>query len=289
MPSSRLSSESSGDRVAGHAGHEDRVRSYIPMTAPVYATEGRVLPCPTNGASRNPRSVDLGSNSFHLLVGRIVDGQIYPLDSLREPVQLGAGLTADKRLDRAVQARALEALARFPSGFAGCRGMPSARSGRTRSGSQRTPPPSSAKRARRSASRSRSSPAAKRHASFISGRAGAAAGREPASCRRHRRRLHGADRRRGLKPKVMESLYMGCVSSSLQHFPDGRIDKKSLKAAALAARQELASSRAATCAPAGRRPSVPPEPHAASRASSWRTSSRRTASRAKGSTSCGTF
>jgi exopolyphosphatase/guanosine-5'-triphosphate,3'-diphosphate pyrophosphatase len=38
----------------------------------------------------------------------------------------------------------------------------------------------------------------------------------------------------------MESLYMGCVSSSLRHFPEGRIDKKSLKAAVLEARQELA-------------------------------------------------
>jgi exopolyphosphatase/guanosine-5'-triphosphate,3'-diphosphate pyrophosphatase len=58
-------------------------------------------------------AVDLGSNSFHLLVGRIVDGQIYPLDTLREQTQLGAGLTADKKLDRASQARALEVLARF--------------------------------------------------------------------------------------------------------------------------------------------------------------------------------
>ena len=39
----------------------------------------------------------------------------------------------------------------------------------------------------------------------------------------------------------MESLYIGCVSSSLKHFPDGRIDKKSLKAAALEARHELAA------------------------------------------------
>ena len=28
-------------------------------------------------------AVDLGSNSFHLLIGRVVDGQVYPLDSLR--------------------------------------------------------------------------------------------------------------------------------------------------------------------------------------------------------------
>ncbi|HEY9531146.1 MAG TPA: hypothetical protein VIQ55_07130, partial [Burkholderiales bacterium] len=53
-------------------------------------------------------AVDLGSNSFHLAIGRVVDGQIYPLDSVREVVRLGGGLTADKRIDRATQARALE-------------------------------------------------------------------------------------------------------------------------------------------------------------------------------------
>ena len=58
-------------------------------------------------------AVDLGSNSFHLQIGRALDGQIYPLDSLREVVRIGAGLTADKRIDRATQARALEALRKF--------------------------------------------------------------------------------------------------------------------------------------------------------------------------------
>ncbi|HTL24985.1 MAG TPA: exopolyphosphatase, partial [Burkholderiales bacterium] len=58
-------------------------------------------------------AVDLGSNSFHLQVGRVVDGQIYALDSMREALRLGAGLTADKRIDRATQVRALEVLARF--------------------------------------------------------------------------------------------------------------------------------------------------------------------------------
>ena len=58
-------------------------------------------------------AVDLGSNSFHLQIGRVVDGQIYPLDAVREVVRLGAGLTADKRIDRATQAAALEALAKF--------------------------------------------------------------------------------------------------------------------------------------------------------------------------------
>jgi exopolyphosphatase/guanosine-5'-triphosphate,3'-diphosphate pyrophosphatase len=42
-----------------------------------------------------------------------------------------------------------------------------------------------------------------------------------------------------LRPKVMESLYMGCVSYTRRFFPDGRIDKKSMKAAELAAREQV--------------------------------------------------
>ena len=56
-------------------------------------------------------AVDLGSNSFHLEIGRVVGGQIYPLDALREVVRLGAGLTAEKRIDRATQARAMDCVA----------------------------------------------------------------------------------------------------------------------------------------------------------------------------------
>ena len=58
-------------------------------------------------------AVDLGSNSFHLQVGRVVGDQVYPLDSLREPVRLGAGLTRDKRIDEETQERALACLKRF--------------------------------------------------------------------------------------------------------------------------------------------------------------------------------
>ena len=58
-------------------------------------------------------AVDLGSNSFRLQVGRVVDDQIYTLDSLKESVRLASGLMPDKRLDAAAQARALDALRRF--------------------------------------------------------------------------------------------------------------------------------------------------------------------------------
>src|SRR3954466_15547820 len=58
-------------------------------------------------------AVDLGSNSFHLQVARVVGDQVYPLDSLREPVRLGAGLSEDKVLDEVSQQRALACLGRF--------------------------------------------------------------------------------------------------------------------------------------------------------------------------------
>ena len=44
----------------------------------------------------------------------------------------------------------------------------------------------------------------------------------------------------GLEPQLTESLYMGCLSYSLRFFPDGKIEKPRMKAAELAARQELA-------------------------------------------------
>src|SRR5688500_7762167 len=64
-------------------------------------------------------AADLGSNSFHLAVGRVVDDQIYPLDSLKETVRLATGLTADRNLDADAQERALEALKRFSERLAG--------------------------------------------------------------------------------------------------------------------------------------------------------------------------
>jgi len=62
-------------------------------------------------------AVDLGSNSFRLIVGRVEEtdagSQIYQVDALREPVRLAAGLSRDKMLDRASQVRGWDALKRF--------------------------------------------------------------------------------------------------------------------------------------------------------------------------------
>jgi exopolyphosphatase/guanosine-5'-triphosphate,3'-diphosphate pyrophosphatase len=58
-------------------------------------------------------AVDLGSNSFHMVVARNQHGQPSIVDRLREMVRLASGLDRDGRLDDASQERALGCLRRF--------------------------------------------------------------------------------------------------------------------------------------------------------------------------------
>jgi exopolyphosphatase / guanosine-5'-triphosphate,3'-diphosphate pyrophosphatase len=187
-------------------------------------------------------AVDLGSNSFHLEIGRVVDGQIYPLDAVREVVRLGAGLTAEKRIDRATQAAALEALAKFGERL---RGFPKAAVRAVGTNALRV---------------AKNSPQFLREAratlgfpiEVISGREEArliylgVAHSLPASVQRRLVVDIGGGSTEfiigtGLEPLLTESLYMGCVSYSLKYFPEGKIDKSRMRAAELAASQELAT------------------------------------------------
>lgn len=63
--------------------------------------------------TRDFAAVDLGSNSFHMVIARADGGQLRVLDRLREPVSLGSGLDNDNRLSDAARQRALTCLARF--------------------------------------------------------------------------------------------------------------------------------------------------------------------------------
>ena len=185
-------------------------------------------------------AVDLGSNSFHLAVGRVVDDQIYPLDSLKETVRLGSGLSADTHLDAETQERALAALKRFSERLAG---MP------------------------RQAVRAVGTNALRvaKNAAWFLRRAEATLGfpieiipgREEARLIYlgvvHSLPLSNQNRLvvdigggstefiigNKLKPKAIESLYMGCVSFTERYFPDGRIEKKALKQAELAVREQV--------------------------------------------------
>ena len=58
-------------------------------------------------------AVDLGSNSFHAVVAREIDGRPHLIDKLRERVALADGVLGGDRLDPGVEARALASLERF--------------------------------------------------------------------------------------------------------------------------------------------------------------------------------
>ncbi len=186
-------------------------------------------------------AVDLGSNSFHLQIGRVVDGQIYPLDSVREVVRLGGGLTAEKRIDRATQAKALETLAKFAERLRGFR-----RNAVRAVGTNALRVAKNAPQFLREARQVLGFPI-----EIISGREearliylGVAHALTVSSQKRLVVDVGGGSTEciigTGLEPRLTESLYMGCVSYSLRFFPDGKVDKSRMKAAETAARQELA-------------------------------------------------
>jgi exopolyphosphatase/guanosine-5'-triphosphate,3'-diphosphate pyrophosphatase len=187
-------------------------------------------------------AVDLGSNSFHLAVGRVVDSQIYPLDSLREPVRLGGGLTADKRIDRATQARALEALAKFGERL---RGFPkqAVRVVGTNTLRVAKNAPQFLRDARDALGFPIEVIAGREEARLIY--VGVAHSLPAGNQKRLVVDIGGGSTELiigvGLEPRMTESLYMGCVSFSLKYFPDGVVDKARMKAAEVAARNELAS------------------------------------------------
>ena len=185
-------------------------------------------------------AVDLGSNSFRLEIARVVGDQIYPLDSLREPVRLAAGLTPDKRLDPPSQERALACLRLFGERL---RGLPPHAVRAVGTNTLRV-----AKNAREFLA------AAEQALGFP---IEVVAGREEARLiyLGVAHELPSSDERRlvfdigggstefiigrRLKPQKLESLYMGCVSWSRRFFPDGRLTKAAMREAELAAHAEL--------------------------------------------------
>jgi exopolyphosphatase/guanosine-5'-triphosphate,3'-diphosphate pyrophosphatase len=58
-------------------------------------------------------AVDLGSNSFHMVVARYQHGELRVIDRLRDSVRMAAGLQRDGTLDSQRRDRALACLARF--------------------------------------------------------------------------------------------------------------------------------------------------------------------------------
>lgn len=72
----------------------------------------------------NPRTIatiDLGSNSFHMLIARKDGERLQILDTLKETVRLRAGLDDDRRLSPEAQDRAFACLERFAQRLRGVR------------------------------------------------------------------------------------------------------------------------------------------------------------------------
>lgn len=185
-------------------------------------------------------AVDLGSNSFRLEVGRVVDDQIYTLDSLKESVRLASGLQADKSLDRASQDRALGALSRFGERL---RGLPGE--------AVRAVATNALRVAKNATSFLREAEAALGFPiEIIAGREearliyiGAVHSLPATDTQRLVFDIGGGSTEfiigHGMKPLCLESLFMGCVSYSLRYFPDGVIERKRLQEAQMAAAKEV--------------------------------------------------
>ncbi|MBI5752751.1 MAG: exopolyphosphatase [Hydrogenophilales bacterium] len=185
-------------------------------------------------------AVDLGSNSFRLQITRIIDDQIYPLDSLKESVRLASGLTDDNQLDPAAQERALACLRRFNERL---RDLPREAVRVVGTNTFRV-----AKNARafiRAAEDALGFPidiiAGHEEARLIY--LGVSRGLPISAAKRLVVDIGGGSTEfiigQGFDPLEMESLYMGCVSFSQRFFPDGKIGKGALQKAELAARAQV--------------------------------------------------
>jgi exopolyphosphatase/guanosine-5'-triphosphate,3'-diphosphate pyrophosphatase len=191
-------------------------------------------------------AVDLGSNSFHMVVARYTHGQLVIVDRLREMVRLGAGLEADGRLNKEVATRALQCLERFGQRL---RDM--------RPDHVRVVGTNVFRRARRKeAFVERAREALGHPIEIVSGIEEARliySGVSHTSPAGPGRRLvcdiGGGSTEiiigEGLQPLELESLQMGCVRLSEEFFADGRLSQKRMQRARVAARQAIEPYQAA--------------------------------------------
>ena len=187
-------------------------------------------------------AVDLGSNSFHMVIARVDErGQMSIIDRIKDPVRLGGGLDEHNLLSPEAQQRALETLSRFGERV---RHMPE--------GSVRVVGTNTLRKARNArpflieAQRVLNHPI-----EIVSGREEARLIYQGVA----RGVIDDIDGNRlvidigggsteviighGLEVLACESLYMGCVSFSQIYFEGGRISPARFEQATLAARQEL--------------------------------------------------
>jgi exopolyphosphatase/guanosine-5'-triphosphate,3'-diphosphate pyrophosphatase len=185
-------------------------------------------------------AVDLGSNSFHMVVARVEQGHVHVVDRLKERVGLAAGLDGHGDLTREAQRRALACLARFGQRL---RDMPAR--------NVRAVGTNALRRARNSREfLARAEPVLGHAIEVIPGKEearliylGVAHARQDDRGRRLVVDIGGGSTEciigRRFEPIVTDSLDMGCLVWSLRHFANGRVTRKSMARARVAARLEL--------------------------------------------------
>lgn len=189
-------------------------------------------------------AIDMGSNSFHMVVARLVHGEIRTLEKMGEKVQLGAGLDQYNRLTEEAQQRALECLSRFAQRL---RGMPADAVQVVGTNALRV-----ARNAHQFINRAEE---------VLGYPIEIIAGREEARLiylgvshtlsddigRRLVIDIGGGSTEfiigQRFEPLHLESLHMGCVSFRHRYFPDGRITRKQMDRAVTHAEQELLNIR----------------------------------------------
>src|SRR6185312_14374970 len=180
-------------------------------------------------------AVDLGSNSFHLLVAQVTGRRIEVLDNMREMLRFGSGLDARGNITRKAEARALACLKRFGDKLSGYNPE-----------FVRAVGTNTLRRAR----------ASQDFLAVISGieearliYRGVCAYMPPSREHRLVVDIGGGSTElivgRGNEPKLMESLAVGSVAVTDQYFLRGGVTRKSYEAALLAVRRRLEPVEAA--------------------------------------------
>jgi exopolyphosphatase / guanosine-5'-triphosphate,3'-diphosphate pyrophosphatase len=185
-------------------------------------------------------AVDLGSNSFHMIVARINDGHMQVVDRLKEMVRLGEGLTESSLMDPEVAERALACLERFGQRL---REFPigSVRAVGTNTLRQLRPEARFVEQAEVALGHPIEVIAGREEARLIY--LGVAHGLAAGPERRLVVDIGGGSTEiivgQGFSPRLRESLHMGCVSMTRRYFADGRMTAKTMQKAELAGALEV--------------------------------------------------
>lgn len=190
--------------------------------------------------TRHLAAIDLGSNSFHMIVASEENGQLLMLDKLKEMVRLADGLDHKKHISEEVMERGIACLSRFGERL---RGFP--RDSVRVVGTNTLRMARNGRKFLELAEEAVGFPidiiAGHEEARLIY--LGVSHSLEDNSERRLVMDIGGGSTEyilgQQFKPEVMESLYMGCVSMSKRFFPKGEIDEASMLRAEIAALQEL--------------------------------------------------